>query len=76
MVNIGENPVRGAIVSEDGLKVRIVVDALRAGYIHAVVPEGVLSQNENRLPIGTRERMEKRLKEILNLKYDAFDITN
>jgi cytochrome c551/c552 len=50
MVNIGENPVRGAIVSEDGLKVRIVVDALRAGYIHAVVPEGVLSQNES-LPL-------------------------
>jgi cytochrome c551/c552 len=50
MVNIGENPVRGAIVSEDGLKVRIVVDALRPGYIHAVVPEGVLSQTEN-LPL-------------------------
>lgn len=47
MINQGENPVRGAIVSEDGLKVRIVVDALREGYIHAIVPEGVLSQNEN-----------------------------
>ena len=35
---------------------------------------GVLS--DNRLPIGTRDRLEKRLKNILNLKYDAFDITN
>ena len=40
--------------------------------IHRI--RGVLS--DNRLPFGTRERMEKRLKEILNLKYDAFDITN
>jgi len=42
--------------------------------IHRI--RGVLSLSDNRLPIGTRERLEKRLKEILNLKYDAFDITN
>ena len=34
---------------------------------------GALSQNENRLPIGTRERLEQRIKEIQNLKYGAFD---
>ena len=33
---------------------------------------GVLSQNENRLPIGTRERLQSRIKEIENLKYGAF----
>ena len=34
---------------------------------------GVLSQNDTRLPIGTRERLENRIKEIKNLKYNAFD---
>ena len=33
---------------------------------------GVLSQNDNRLPIGTRARLESRIKEIQNLKYNAF----
>ena len=34
---------------------------------------GVLSQNSTRLPIGTRDRLENRIKEIKNLKYGAFD---
>ena len=38
--------------------------------IHRI--RGVLSQNDNRLPIGTRERLEQRVKEIENLKYGAF----
>ena len=33
---------------------------------------GVLSQNDNRLPIGTKERLQSRIKEIENLKYGAF----
>ena len=33
---------------------------------------GVLSQNDSRLPIGTRERLQSRIKEIQNLKYSAF----
>ena len=37
---------------------------------------GVLSQNSTRLPIGTRERLENRVKEIKNLKYGAFDVDN
>jgi len=47
MVNRKENPVRGAQVSADGLKVRLVVDNLREGYIHSIVPEGVLSEVES-----------------------------
>ena len=35
--------------------------------IHRI--RGVLSQNDNRLPIGTRERLENHIKEIQNLKY-------
>lgn len=50
MVNQKENPVRGAQVSEDGLKVRIVVDGLREGYIHTIKPEGILS-NTDALPL-------------------------
>ena len=38
--------------------------------IHRI--RGVLSQNDNRLPIGTRERLQNRIKEIENLKYGAF----
>ena len=38
--------------------------------IHRI--RGVLSQNDNRLPIGTRERLEQRIKDIQNLKYGAF----
>ena len=39
--------------------------------IHRI--RGVLSQNDNRLPIGTRERLTSRIKERENLKYGAFD---
>ena len=39
--------------------------------IHRI--RGVLSQADNRLPIGTRERLNQRIKEIQNLKYGAFD---
>ena len=38
--------------------------------IHRI--RGVLSQADNRLPIGTRERLTSRIKEIENLKYGAF----
>lgn len=36
IINQGGCPVRGIIVSEDGLRVRLVVDSLREGYIHEV----------------------------------------
>ena len=39
--------------------------------IHRI--RGILSTNDNRLPIGTRERLQNRIKEIENLKYGAFD---
>ena len=39
--------------------------------IHRI--RGVLSQNENILPIATRDRLNQRIKEIQNLKYGAFD---
>lgn len=39
--------------------------------IHRI--RGVLSQNDTRLPIGTREKLLKRLEDIKKLKYDAFD---
>ena len=38
--------------------------------IHRI--RGVLSQHDNRLPFGTRERLNQRIKEIENLKYGAF----
>ena len=39
--------------------------------IHRI--RGVLSQSDTRLPIGTKERLEQRIKDIQNLKYGAFD---
>ena len=49
-VNYQENAVRGAQVSSDGMRVRIVVDRLRAGYIHAIQPDGVRSVTDD-LPL-------------------------
>ena len=34
---------------------------------------GVLSATDTRLPDGTRERLENRIKQIKDLKYGAFD---
>ena len=34
---------------------------------------GVLSASDSRLPIGTRDRLNKRIKQIKDLKYGAFD---
>ncbi|AEE52962.1 plastocyanin/azurin family copper-binding protein [Haliscomenobacter hydrossis] len=34
IINQGNCPLRGIIVSEDGLKVRVVLDSIREGYIH------------------------------------------
>ena len=50
MVNIGENAVRGAKATADGLKVRIVVDGLKEGYVHDIKPEGVRSA-QGKLPL-------------------------
>lgn len=36
IINQGNCPLRGLIVSEDGLKVRVVLDSIREGYIHEV----------------------------------------
>lgn len=38
------NPVRQAVVSEDGRKVRLVVGGLRKGYIHELRAEGLRSE--------------------------------
>ena len=37
---------------------------------------GILSQADNRLPIGTRERLHHRVKQIKDLRYGAFDQDN
>lgn len=50
IVNFKENAVRGAKASSDGLRVRIAVDSLRPGYIHAIQPEGVRSATDD-LPL-------------------------
>jgi azurin/glucose/arabinose dehydrogenase len=40
-VNLEENPIRGVVVSADGLHARLVVDKLRMKYIHEIQATGV-----------------------------------
>lgn len=47
MVNRQDNAVQGAKLSDDGLRVRLVIDGMREGYVHAIKPDGVLSAQEN-----------------------------
>jgi len=46
IVEFKENAVLGVKASTDGLKVRIVVDSLREGFIHSIQPLGVRSYTE------------------------------
>ncbi len=46
IVDRKDNAVRGAKLSADGLRVRIVVDGLREGYIHDIKPEKVVSAQD------------------------------
>jgi cytochrome c551/c552 len=46
IVDFKENAVRGAKVSTDGLRARIVVDSLRLGYVHDIKPEGLRSYTD------------------------------
>ena len=45
VINAKQCPIRGIVVSEDGLKARLVIDSLRLGYIHEIVAEGVKEKN-------------------------------
>lgn len=47
VINQGTCPVKAIAVSPDRLKVRLVVDSLRLGYIHEIKAEGVLSADRN-----------------------------
>jgi cytochrome c551/c552 len=50
IVDYKEIAVRGAKATDDGMRVRIVVDDLREGYVHDIRPEGVLAATGN-LPL-------------------------
>jgi cytochrome c551/c552 len=47
MVNIAKCPVKGVKVSEDGLKVRLIVDSLRLDYVHNITLEGVREKDNS-----------------------------
>ena len=49
IVEFKENAVLGAKASTDGLRVRIVVDSLREGFIHSIQPLGVRSYTDGHL---------------------------
>ncbi|MXV17070.1 plastocyanin/azurin family copper-binding protein [Hufsiella ginkgonis] len=43
VINNAACPVLGVVVSQDGMKARIVADSIRMGYIHEIKAEGVRS---------------------------------
>ncbi len=43
IINQQDTPLRGVIVSEDRLKVRLVMDNIRQGYIHQVMASGIVN---------------------------------
>ncbi len=45
VINDADCPIKAISISDDGLKVRLVVDSLRLGYIHEVKAEGVRSSD-------------------------------
>jgi azurin len=49
VINIGSCPVKAIAVSADRLKVRLVVDSMRLGYIHEIRAEGLRSTDRNSL---------------------------
>lgn len=48
-INLESSPITGLIVSDDGLKVRLVLDNVREGYIHEVKITDLVSQQGNTL---------------------------
>lgn len=45
VINNEDCAITGIVVSEDGLKARLVVEGLRLGYIHEITAEGVVSED-------------------------------
>ena len=48
-INTEKNPVRAVVVSDDGLRARLVVEGLRLGYVHEIKMPGVRSGEGNPL---------------------------
>jgi azurin len=49
VINKGNCPITAISVSDDGLKVRLVVDSMKAGYIHEIKAPGVRSADNYNL---------------------------
>jgi uncharacterized cupredoxin-like copper-binding protein len=39
VINSKQCPVRGIVVSDDGMKARLVIDSLRLGYVHEIIAD-------------------------------------
>ena len=50
-VNIEDVPVKGVKVSDDGMKVRVVIDNLRQFYVHEMLLQGVKSKDKEELTL-------------------------
>ena len=69
-IDILDHEVKAAVISDDGMGIRLAVDGLRQGYIYAITAEGVLSDEGfpllhssayytlNQIPEGSPMKME------------------
>ena len=54
-------------------RIKLKEQQIKDNYVNEIHRiRGVLSLSDNRLPIGTRDRLTQRIKDIENLKYGAF----
>jgi uncharacterized cupredoxin-like copper-binding protein len=80
IINQGGCPLKGIIVSDDGLRVRVVVDSVREGYIHEVKLKDIKGYNGanllhtfayytmNNIPTGDKAQLtdNQRVKPMIN----------
>lgn len=71
-INAGNSKIKAVLVSDDGLKARLVVDTIRKGYIHEVKAPGVISKDGyallhdagyytlNQIPDGDKVKVEEK----------------
>lgn len=69
-INIATHQVKAALVSEDRLEIRLVLDGLREGYIYSINTEGLHSENGDPLLHSTAFYTMNRLPEGASLQIE------
>lgn len=75
-INIATHQVEAAVVSEDSLEIRLVLDGLREGYIYSINAEGIHSGNGDPLLHSTAFYTMNRLPEGASLQIEPDQTTD